>query len=81
MLKFKTDRLLLLKELRNLLSESVDDSKVNVDLDEEVALFLTEVTDKRRVRKLKSVRNELDKWINEIVEYRKKSNVPIATQS
>jgi len=75
-MKFKTDRLELLKELRALILQEMNNSKVNVDLEYDVAEFLTEVKDKRRLRRLKLVRRELDKWIDEMVDTKKeeKSN-------
>lgn len=75
MMKFKTDKVELLKELRKLISEELDNTKLNVNLESEVAEFLTEVTDRRRSRRLKMVRRALDEWIDEIVVEKRKSNV------
>jgi len=71
MLSFKKDRVALLKALRDLVTEGIRNSDVSVDLDEEVAELLTEVKDRRRVRKLKTIRRELDKFIDEVVSQRK----------
>lgn len=71
MLKFKDNKLELLRELRRMLSDDINNVAVNVDLEEEVADFLTEVTDKRRARRLKLVRKELDKWIQEMLDIKK----------
>lgn len=72
MMKFKTDKVELLKVLRDLVCEEMSNAKMNVELESEVAEFLTEMTDKRRSRRLKLVRGALDKWINEMVAEKKK---------
>jgi len=71
MLNFKKDRVTLLKALRDLVEEGICNFDVNVDLEEEVAEFLSEVKDRRRVRKLKVIRRELDTFIEE-VSYQKR---------
>lgn len=76
MMKFKKDKVELLKELRKLVTDNLDNAGVKVDLEYEVAELLTEVTDKRRFRRLKMVRRELDKWIDELAsEQKENSNV------
>lgn len=71
MLNFKKDRVTLLKALRDLVEEEIYNFDINVDLEEEVAEFLSEVKDKRRHRKLKTIRRELDKFIDEVTSQRK----------
>lgn len=71
MLKFKDNKLELLRELRRMLTEDINNVDVNVDLQEDVADFLADVTDKRRHRRLKLVRKELDKWIEEMLQGKK----------
>lgn len=61
----------MLKALRDLVEEGICNFDVNVDLEEEVAEFLSEVKDRRRVRKLKVIRRELDTFIEE-VSYQKR---------
>lgn len=74
-MKFKNDKLELLKELRRLVTQQLDNANVKVDLEYEVAGLLTEVKDRTRYRRLHLVRRELDKWLDEIADYRKtKSN-------
>jgi len=71
MLKFKKDRLLLLKALRELVSEDMENSEINPHLDQEVSEFMIEITDKRRYKRLKSIRKELDKYIEEVTRDQK----------
>ena len=66
MLNFKKDRLLLLKELRDLVTEGMDNFTLNSRLNKQV------IEDKRRNRKLKLIRRELDDFIEEVNETRKK---------
>jgi hypothetical protein len=81
MMKFKTDKVELLKELRKLVSEELGNAKMNVYLESEVAEFLTEVTDRRRSHRLKLVGRALDNWIDEMVAEKKKENVTPDTHS
>ena len=74
MAKFKTDKVTLLKLLRNLVSEGIDNAKVNVELESEVAELISDLTDKRRVRRLKSLRRDVDKWIDELKDSKKKDD-------
>lgn len=71
MMKFKKDKVKLLKELRELVIDNLDNAGVKVDLEYEVAELLTEITDKRRFRRLKTVCKELNKWIDELVSEKK----------
>lgn len=64
MLKFKNNRFELLRVLREFVNREMSNAKVNVDLEQDVAEFLTEVTDRRRTRRLKLIRRELDEWIS-----------------
>jgi len=68
MMKFKNNKLELFKELRKLVTENLNNANVNVDLEYEVAELLTEITDKRKLRRLKLVRKELDKLIEQLSE-------------
>lgn len=68
MFKYKEDRVLLLRALRDLVTENMDASSMNPFAEQDVAEYLTEVTDKRRARKLKYLRRELDQYIAEIVQ-------------
>ena len=70
-MNFKKDKILLLKALRELVSEDMENSEINPYMDQEVSEFMIEITDKRRVRRLKSMRKELDKYIEEIEEERR----------
>lgn len=73
-MKFQNNKLELLKELHQLVSQQLDNAGVNVDLEYEVADLLTEVKDRKRQRRLNLVRRELDKWLKEIAEYKKVQN-------
>lgn len=57
---------MLLKALRDLISEGMACGNINPLLDQEVSEFIVEVTDKKRLRRLKNLRQELDKFIVEI---------------
>jgi hypothetical protein len=65
MLNFKKNKVLLLRVLRDLVTEHMDNASINSYLEQEVAEFLIEIKDKRRIRKLKQIRKELDKFIEE----------------
>lgn len=65
-MKFKKDRVSLLKALRDLVSENMDAATINVFSEEEISEYMTEVIDKKRARRLKAIRRELDKVIDEI---------------
>lgn len=68
---FKKDNVVLLKVLRNLVKENIDASKVNMVMEQDVAEYITEMTDKRRIRKLKELNRALDKYIAEVVSFEK----------
>ena len=74
MAKFKTDKVTLLKLLRNWVSEGIDNAKVNVELESEVAELISDLTDKRRLRRLKALRRDVDKWIDELKDSKKKDD-------
>lgn len=65
-LNFKNNKKLVLKTLMELVKESIDNADINVDLEQDVAELLTEIKDKRRLRKLKSLKKELNDWIVEL---------------
>jgi hypothetical protein len=71
--KLKKDRLCLLQTLRDFVEDSLGYGETNVQLDSEVAEIITNLTDKRKMRTLKIVRKELQKWIHEIEESRSTS--------
>lgn len=71
MLNFKKDKILLLKEIKSLIIQTINNAAINPLLEEEVSELLTEVKDKRRLRKLKLIRNELDKFIVEMTTQKK----------
>lgn len=71
MLKFKKNRVELLKALRDLITKSMDSASINPNFEEDVAEFFTEITDKRRCRRLRSMRKEVDKWIEELIASQK----------
>lgn len=62
MLKLKKDKLILLRELREIVSEELTKSH---------EIRLRGITEKRQNRKLKIIRKELDKWIGLMEEERK----------
>ncbi len=57
MLKLKKDRVVLLTELRNLVTKGLERSE-----------------DKRLSRKLKIMRKEVDRWVNELTDTKKELN-------
>jgi len=73
MKNFKKDRVSLLKALRDLVTEDMDNaSSINPNWDQDVANFIMEIKDKRRIRRLKLIRKELDKFIEETIINQKK---------
>jgi len=72
-MKFQRDRLELLKTLREFVLEEMNNAKVNVDLEYDVSEVLTEITDRKRARRLGLVRRELEKWIEETKSNRKET--------
>jgi hypothetical protein len=60
---FKKDNMVLLKVLRDLITENMDASKINPFLDHDVSEFITDITDKRRFRRLRDMRRALDTYI------------------
>jgi hypothetical protein len=66
-INYKKNRVLLLKELRQLVSENIDNSSIDPFLEQEISEFITEVKDKRKVRKLKIIRHALDEFIKEVI--------------
>ena len=65
MMKFKKSKIDLLKELRVLVTENMAAADLNPE--EDVSEFMEEITDKRRARRLKLIRRELDNLIEEMV--------------
>lgn len=63
----KKDKILLLRTLRNLVTENVNYADVSELLDSEIAEHLMELKDKRRLRRLKKVGKALDELIEETV--------------
>lgn len=71
MLNYKKDKVLLLRIIRDIITENIGYGNVNPYIDEDVADLVTEIKDKRKCRKLKLVRNELDKLIKEMATEQK----------
>jgi hypothetical protein len=71
MKNFKKDRVLLLKALRDLVSECIEYSSINPNFEQDVAEFFIEFTDKKRSRRLKKIRKELDNFIEETITRQK----------
>lgn len=67
MSKFKNDRILLLRVLRDLVTENMDFGIVNSYIESDVADLISEIVDKKRIRRLKKVRKELDEMIEEMI--------------
>lgn len=72
-MKFQKDKLELLKSLRDLVLEDLRNSTVNVDLEYDTSEVLMEITDRKRSRRLKLIKRELDSWIDETKTLRKES--------
>ena len=64
MTPFQKDKLMLLKELQELVSEELTKSH---------EFRFGKIEERRRNRKLKLIRKELGKWIQETMDYRKAS--------
>ena len=71
MKNFKKSRLLLLKALRDLVSEDMENGSINPNFEQDVAEFFIEFTDKKRLRHLKMIRKEVDKWIEQMTSQEK----------
>ena len=71
MKNFKKDRVLLLKALRDLVSECIEYTSINSNFEQDVAEFFIEFTDKKRSRRLKKIRKELDNFIEETITWQK----------
>jgi hypothetical protein len=71
MFKFKKDRILLLKALREIVAENMEASDIDPRIDEDVSEYMIEVTDKKRARRLKMMMKELDKLIIEMLQTKK----------
>jgi uncharacterized coiled-coil protein SlyX len=67
------NRMLLLKELRDLVSDQMDDIRLNTELEEDIGEFITERVSKKRHRKLRKLRKELDSFIQEFKELQKEN--------
>ena len=66
MKNFKKDRVLLLKALRDIVTEDMDNaSSINPNWSRDVVDFIMEIKSKKRLRRLKSILRELDKFIDE----------------
>jgi len=64
-MKFKKSKIDLLQELRVLVTENMAAADLNPE--EDVSEFMEEITNKRRARRLKLIRKELDNLIEEMV--------------
>ena len=62
-MKFTKDNALMFETLQDLVKETINNASINSMLDEEVSEFMLEVTDKRRLRKMKKLKLELDEFI------------------
>lgn len=63
MLKIKNNKLELLKALQTLVDESLEFVEVNDSLESEVASMLMDMKERKRIKKLKLMSRELDKWL------------------
>ena len=72
MIKFKKDKISLLKALQELVEENIKVSIIDIFSKEEVSDYMTKITDKRRIRRLKAINRELDKLIDATSEETKK---------
>lgn len=70
-MKFKNDRILLLRMLREIVKKQIEAGSLNTFIEEDVSNYLMDVTDKRQVRKLKKIMNEVDKWLKDMVKISK----------
>ena len=60
---FKKDETHLLKALRELVKNNIDQADINPDLDSEVSGLIIDIMDKRRLRDLRALGIALDKFI------------------
>ena len=63
--RIKQDKLELLKALLEHVDESLENVEVNDALESEVEEMLIAMKDRKRVKQLKNIRKELNKWISE----------------
>lgn len=68
---FKKDRISLLKELRELVLENIENANIDPFLEQDVSEFIAEIKDRRRIRKLKSILKETDKAIDGMISENK----------
>lgn len=61
----------LLKALRDLVEENMECKDINPYVDQEVSEFISELQDKKRMRRLKLMLKELDKFIDDFSNYDK----------
>lgn len=65
-MRIKDNRLLLLKALRDHIDTSLDNAEINPNFESDVADMLTDMKEKKNVKRLKVIKKELDKWIKEM---------------
>ncbi len=71
MQKFEKDQVELLKALREIVTENLNYADVRAMIDSDVAEFIMELQDRRRLRKLKKVLRSLDEMIKETISERR----------
>jgi len=52
--------------LRELVNEEIRNSAADFSFEQDVSEFITEITDKKRARRLKNIRKEVDSWIEQM---------------
>lgn len=71
MRKLEKNKMALLKALMDLVKENLNFADVREELDSEVAELITDLKDRKRLRRLKEIKRELEKLIVETVSFEK----------
>lgn len=72
-LRIKKDKLELLKVLKNHVDDSLINAEINPNVESEVAEMFADMQDRKTIKYLKCMKEELTKWIKEMEEERKLS--------
>jgi hypothetical protein len=73
-INFKKDKVSLLKALREVVTDNMEYGEINPQIDRDVADLMLELTNKKHLRRLKLIRKELDKLIDEVLTDENRKN-------
>lgn len=66
MFNFKKDKAEILKTLYKLVRENLEFGDVNVDSESDMAEFVSDLRERKRIRKLRKLKLEVEKWMKEM---------------